>query len=204
MAFQPAPACANVTIQGRSVASSLFAGENSLNFLSQAMTTVTQSQIESLVDVVADWWATNMEALCTSFTQLDKVEGRGLASQEDVYHVINPAYVGNVAGDPLPFTDTVAVSFRTGTTGRSARGRAYQWGLAEAHTNGSFLTTAFSEALITAWEALQTAVQSEGFDHVVLSRWSNGVLRENARPLAVTSYILVDDIVDTQRGRKPD
>jgi len=118
-----------------------------------------------------------------------------------VFASVTPARLGTQTGDKAPGNVSFVIKFLTGLTGRSARGRVYMCGLTETQLAGDKVTTAYGDAARTVWEELAGALGGTGFEHVVLSRYTDGVLRENALPRLITSYAITDYTVDTRRLR---
>lgn len=201
MAFQPAPTCAQVTLRFVDSTDGTFIGENTLNFRNQAGVAFVLSELQLLVTTIADWWSTTLSPITSIDATLASISARALDSEEAPYWEVTIGDDGTQVGDRVSANVTLSVSFRTGLTGRSARGRAYMVGMAETQVSGNQVTPAYAGAVVAAWEALGAAVSGEGFDHVVLSRFTGGAARPVASPRIITSYTLTDNRVDTQRDR---
>lgn len=102
----------------------------------------------------------------------------------------------------LPANVTLAVSLRTPFAGRSFRGRTYWIGLPEGSVTGDFVNASSAQNILTAVRALIDVVpQPLNAQLVVVSRFANGQPRAVGVATPVTSAILVDTRVDTQRRR---
>jgi hypothetical protein len=202
MAFQPAPACASAILRYTSAVTGGFLFANVLNFKSGTDTNFTVGDLENLGDAIASWWASNVEALMSDGVSLQSIQLRGLESQEAAYTTMVYNYQGNVTSPRLPMNAAAVLTLRTSFTGRSARGRIYHAGLCEVQVGGDNLNSPFATALQTAYAALPTDVESNvGAQLCVLSRFNNGAMRPTAVPYVVTSVLLRDARIDTQRRR---
>lgn len=200
MAFQPAPACASATMTYRSVTGNQFWGQNVLNFRKADGTAFQQGDADDLATRLQDWHADTLSEIQSASIQLTEIYVRGLASQVDVFSVLNPNHAGTQVGEAASSKFTIALKFGTGMTGRTARGRVYQCALSESQLEGKSVTVAYAAALIDAWELLPSVI-GVSYEHVVLSRWENKVKRVTALPQVITSYSLADTILDTRRKR---
>lgn len=118
---------------------------------------------------------------------------------------ISPAEGGtNVsAGEALPNNVSLCVSFRTNLRGRSFRGRNYLPPLPEQLVDGNTVLPATVAAIVDAYEAFLAGVTGVGLTWVVVSRFSNGAPRVTGLATEVTSVIVTDPTVDSQRRRLP-
>lgn len=113
-----------------------------------------------------------------------------------------PPIQGSVNSPVLPANVTFAVSLRTPFAGRSFRGRTYWIGLPEGSVNGDFVGPSTAQNILTTVRALIEEVpQPLNAQLVVVSRYSNGAPRAVGIATPVTSAVLVDNRVDTQRRR---
>lgn len=201
MAFQSAPDCAQATIVG------LINGVTTNTTLIFAHPTAQylQADINSLAIAVDDWFGTELlPFLCSQFTYV-QTEVRGLESLTDLQSIYNAnTGVGGDSNNPLPALLAACISFRTGATGRSARGRNYIPGLSEANIglNENQIETTTLNALAAAYADIPTYVNPYDWDHVVLSRYTANAARPTATYRTVTQYIFTDNLWDTQRRRK--
>jgi hypothetical protein len=110
---------------------------------------------------------------------------------------------GDETSEALPAQNTIALSWRTGFTGRSKRGRTFHVGLSEASVEGSFILTTPALATLAAYENLITLLQAAGYDLGVLSYVTAGAPRVTPLFTAYNSVIFADTIVDSMDSRKP-
>jgi hypothetical protein len=200
MAFQSAPDVASAeilyTLQNGVIA------ENVLYFRNSGY---DQAAVDDLAEAVDGWMATyGLDILSIAYLY-NFVHVKGLQDIVDVEAINNTnAGAGTGAAGFLPNETSLALSFRTGFTGRSARGRVYLMPPGEADMSDlNHITTTYRNAVQTAYENLGVQAAVAGWQHVVLSRISGGAPRVTATNLAVTDYIVTDLTLDSQRGRKP-
>jgi hypothetical protein len=99
---------------------------------------------------------------------------------------------------------TIAVSWRTGITGRSFRGRTYHLGLSEAQYVGSTLEVTPAGLILTAYDALLTTINAiSGNQMGVLSRYADKAPRVNGLLTPISNVEFVDLVLDSQRRRLP-
>jgi len=165
----------------------------------------SQSDIDALASVVDAWVGAYVLPIQSTALEYVNTSVKGLQSIIDLIGN-NNAHAGNGAltGARVPNESTLAISFRTALSGRSARGRMYVPTVSASQLAG---TNEVNSTFITDWtlalSALRVAALDDGWVHSVLSRVTAGVLRSEAVPFTITNYIAVDNILDSQRGRKP-
>lgn len=109
---------------------------------------------------------------------------------------------GDLLGAGVPGNVTVAVTFASGLTGRSQRGRLFQVGLDDGQIDGNDLTAGTPAAIADAWSDFfaQLATDTLAATHVIASYCHNGSWRTNAQLTPVLSYFC-DNHLDSQRRR---
>lgn len=155
------------------------------------------SSEESLANAwVEDVQGTYLDA-CNSLYTLDKLLVQNVDGVTSAYEkIINAA--GSITGDLYAFQCAPVISWRTGLTGRSNRGRSYMPPVAEADVSGggilggTFVTKL--QAYVTATLQVTESVLGGTFNLVVYSR-------KNSTSNPVTGG-LVRTIIGTQRGRR--
>jgi len=112
---------------------------------------------------------------------------------------------GEVAGTSEPNEVSYCLSLRTASRGRSARGRWYWLGMATGQRlDQNRVNTTFRAAAPAALDALRTRLANVGYAWVIVSFIANGAPRVGGPVyFPVTSIITVDDILDSQRRRRP-
>lgn len=178
--------------------------ENTLYF-DRTPGTVSAGILPTVGGLLANWWSTAYAPLVSTQVELNEIYLTDLTTATSPTYTFAPtvAIVGGDASPPLPKNVSLAVSFRTAGRGRSARGRNYVYGLTEADVTGDTVSSTTEGSFQTAYNALITALSSEGFTWVVVSRYSNGVARTTALKQPVTSVVVVDPTVDSMRRRLP-
>ena len=177
--------------------------ENTLYYTKPSPSNV---EVEALVDVVTAYIRDSIIPLLTEAISLIRVIGT-LLDVVDGFTVTNttglPA-AGEVVQSSFksfPKNVSLAVSFRTAASGRSGRGRNYVAGLADQRDANDQLSSAYANQIVTAWEGLRGIGGDDGWSQVVVSRKSGGVLRPVGVTEVVTSTILTDRTLDSQRRR---
>lgn len=168
----------------------------------------TPPAIGDLVDLSSDlqaWWIANYGPLAHNGVTLREIFLTDLTSSSGpTFTRVPPSLtVGGVGGEALPNNVTCSVSFRTGSRGRSFRGRNYFVGLADSQVAHNTLASGFVTALIDAYEALAPAITSVDVTWVVVSRFSGGVERAAGVTTPILTVSVVDDTVDSMRTRLP-
>lgn len=111
---------------------------------------------------------------------------------------------GGVGGTPLSNNVSYCVSFRTGLTGRSNRGRNYIPGISQANLiTPNRIDATYRAAVVSAYQDLLPGGSVTIGDWVVASRFHNKLPRTTGVTTPITSVITVDDILDSQRRRLP-
>lgn len=163
----------------------------------------TNARIEQLVDIVRAWLVSDWADVAVADWSAVKIEGRGWNSVEDVYDVDNASTPGTLTGAAMPSEVTIAVSLRTGLTGRSRRGRVYHVGIGETNIIGDLISEAYQTNIETAYANLITAASAADFSWVVASFVTGGAPRAIGSAATIQEVLIVDRIVDSQRKRKP-
>lgn len=201
MAFQSVPDCAQATVI-QTLNDSLI--NTTLGFHFDTGQYV-QSDINALAVAIDAWFGTEVLALLSSGLVYQQTDVRGLENIADLEASINTTQgIGADTNDPLPALTAACISFRTGFSGRSSRGRNYIAGLSTANmdTNENLIVQSTVDALVAAYEEIPTYLGASGWEHVVISRFSLGVPRVTGTFLPVTTYLFTDRRWDTQRRRK--
>ena len=180
-------------------------GETATNVIHVRYTlgAITGAAVTALFNALDTWFNTSWAPNASTSWQTD------LYSAVDLTAVDGPVYtrVNAISGDntlgPLPAQNTVAISFRTGLSGRSRRGRLYHVGLSKDQVTASTLASGVAAALITAYSELVDAFIDIDWELVIASFVSNGAPRAAALLTPVNQVILSDPIVDSMDTRKP-
>ena len=198
MAFQPAPNVAEFLINqrlfGEQVQNTLYAIRNP---------DWDAASLSNAVAAVASWFEDSIMPLRSTDLSLVGVDARALTTENApfVSFPISPTVQGGVLSASASGSIAWVISFRTGLTGRSARGRNYCAGIAEADTAQNLVSEPFATGTVAAYELLPSIFGQFGAIHVVLSRQAAKVIRPAAFAFAITAYVAVDRNVDSQRRR---
>lgn len=111
------------------------------------------------------------------------------------------AGVGGIAAEPYSIAVAAVVTNYTGARGRSGRGRTYYTGLMETHwTNGAL--TAPAQTMVLEWHAaIDAAINTAGFDYVLVSRWQNHVELTTPQVYPIGSWAIRSSKSGSQRRR---
>lgn len=179
--------------------------ENTLYFLAE--TTPGSSDLVDLATFCRGWrdvYLKPLQGVHCLFREAYAVSLTSATAPTGAY-VENPPEAGDYTGTPLPNNVTVSVSFRTEGRGKSSRGRNYALGLTEtalSSTLGQSIQATYAADLLAAYEELITTPPT-GWTWVIVSRYTNGAPRGTGIYIPITSVILADDTIDSQRRRLP-
>jgi hypothetical protein len=172
----------------------------------------TGAQIADWLDQLRTLISADLMPLLATAIQFLELVGRLLdtASSIGLSLPITPDVTGGVAVEPMPNNVAYTISFKTGLSGRSFRGRNYIGGLPNTAVTGNDIEAGTRTGLLDYYTALQAMADSNGTPWVVVSRFS-GVDPITGDPIprvtGVTTPILTvstfDLTVDSQRRRLP-
>jgi hypothetical protein len=201
MAFIPAPniimAEARVLIDGQRC-------EN--RFMCNNQGAVTAEALQDVAIEVWNWWELNYANVITTNVRLVEVVTTDLTTITGAQFTYAPdtTTFGIFGGAPMPNEVSLAISLRTGNRGRSARGRYYQVTVGQEGMDGiNTVSATYAAAAVAAGTNLITRLSSLA-PLTIVSYRSGGVVRPGGPVyFPVTSAVLVDNIVDSQRKRRP-
>lgn len=198
MAFQPAPGIALVEMRGVLHGQRV---ENTLHF--RAAGTISQESLQLLVNAIGDlvgdeeylaYWPNEFQ--WTEIYARDLTTAIGAQATDATV-----AGLTGAAGAGMPGNVTLAITLRTGLTGRSARGRVYWMGITEGSVVGNAINPAVAAGFVDVLEDIRAAALAVGWELVVLSRQQAGVVLASAIGYDVTTIGVSDLNTDSQRGR---
>ena len=131
-----------------------------------------------------------------NFTAVTARDLQSVAGAVGTYAIPQPA-PGTINADLMPANCAAVISWRTGLSGRSARGRSYIFGLQDGAAIGSTLTNA-QIALLTALSNAIGSFTNAGGVGVLFSILSKTLV--NTFPVR---NAIIDAIMDSQRRRLP-
>lgn len=201
MPFVPAPLLAEVQFR------TTLSGEQTMNRIHVDMLEAPDAtNLAELALTCADVWTGNISAITPPELVLREVYVKSLAEQpgpEATFSATLPA-AGTLGQPPLPNNVTIAVSLRSGNTGRSARGRWYWQGLTEGQVTGNQVADGTQNAIDAALTNLRLAIAGIDRQWVIASFFSGGGPRPGGPVyFPVTDILLVDGVIDSQRRRLP-
>lgn len=201
MPFVPAPNIVQVEIRA------LLDGQKIENrFMVNALTTPTAEIIADICNLVSVWAQSDYFPLLPNAVSLVEVFARDMSSIDGLQHTIVPAgaVVGGQAVVPMPNEVSFCISFRTGNSGRSARGRFYVLAIPKDLVTGNHINATLRGQLTGAGTSLIAALDSGGFALTIVS-YRTGNAPRTGGPVyyLVTTAVSTDDFVDSMRRRKP-
>lgn len=178
--------------------------ENTLFF--ETIGPATTADCENLALDVNGWWGAFVRPLQPTDVTLREVYARVMLNGEAPEGTSTDGLpdTGTKVGTALPNNVTHAISFRTGFSGRSRRGRNFIIGLVETDVTRNQVAA----GVVTLWtaayrELLPGAGNIPTAIWVVYSQYSNKVLRTTGLATPVNNVVFTNDVVDSQRRRLP-
>jgi len=199
MPYIPCENCVRVSLQQR------LAGQVVVNTISLLKAgSVVSADLPLVCSAAQGWWENYIAPnVATGFT-LEYVNAIDLttASSPSYSLAITPPSAGEISvGSGLPNNAAAVISWRTDLRGRSFRGRMYLAGLLDTSLASSTrISSTTQTALAIAAVNLSSFFDSLDFAHVIISRFSGGVARDEGFPATVTSAV-IDIFVDSMRRR---
>ena len=164
------------------------------------------SSLEAAAIAAWDWWENDLAPNLTVDVALREVVATNMGSIDGAQFMYAPdaTTTGELSGPTLPNEVAICLSFRTGNRGRSARGRMFISGLPDnSRDTPNTISTTYASAILTSGAALLTAFTGTP-QFVIVSYFSEGAARPGGPVyFPVTSVVLTDRVVDSQRRRKP-
>lgn len=159
--------------------------------------------LDDMTFIIEAWLNNSWDVVAAEAWQADLITALSLDEEEGLIRTRVSTATGLITSEPLPSQDTVALSFRTGFSGRSRRGRNYHVGLTENSTTGSYINSTAIANLITAYQQLITDLANDDFALGVLSYVSDGAPRVTPLFTPYVNVIITDTVVDSMDTRKP-
>ena len=164
---------------------------------------VATADCQAIGDTLADWWRGYMKPLLTSSITLREVYVRGAdftTGNPEYTSTVGLPATGDVQLESMPGNVALCVSFRTGLTGRSFRGRNYISGMNDGVVSGNQFQTSFVNNVVLAYTEIAGNVPS-GFTWGVASFQTNGVANVPGLFHPIQSVLATDVNVDSMRSR---
>lgn len=199
MALPPIPNSARVELRFTCLGEQI---ENTLWF-DHGDTLPNNADLGTLADLVGEWWTTNVRILQHTALTLREIyvqtqDGSGI---EWTAVPDSTSDSGTLDTEAMPNNVVLCVSFRTGLSGRSYRGRNYVPGLTVTGVVGNFVTQVFADDMVAAYTELLVATSTGEWTWGVASHFSAGVPRIEGVITPITSVVVTDLAVDSQRRR---
>ena len=192
-----------MTYDGQQVENTLWFGNDSAP---------TASDMATLGGALLGWWSTSLADYMVSTVVLREIVVTDMTSDTGPQVTQDGlGTTGNVEQDGMPGGTSLAVSFRTTSRGRSFRGRNYIVGIPIPQiVDISGVLDVYAAGLVDAYKAILTDVDLGNYQWVIASRFS-GVDPDTGKPIPrvagvatpVTTVLIVDQTVDSQRRRLP-
>lgn len=201
MPFVPAPNLVQVEIRATRALQNI---ENRINV--DMLAAPDETNMAALANIVWTWVQDFYIPLLPNDTVIRELVLSDQSAIDGFQLIWNPGpETGAVGGGSLPNAVSIALSLRTHSRGRSARGRFFWLGLALGFmATENELNNTIAAAIETAGNELRAAIVTGGFAWVIASYFSGGVARPGGPVYyTVENTLLVDQIVDSQRRRKP-
>jgi len=198
MAFQRVPNTIIVEVRGTSFSEAV---ENTFYYTYVAAP--DEADLETLLEaleavITADW----LEVLPDSCT-ITELYARDLDAEVAAQALIpQTTGQGTATGDGMPSFNSIAVSRRSGQTGRSARGRIFWLGLSESMVQGQTVMSTPRSNILAAVVNFDAAAQGLGYTPVIVSRYHDHVKRTLGVTYEIEGWSFTDFSVDTRRSRK--
>jgi hypothetical protein len=201
MPFVPAPNIVEVQLRAT------FDGQQVMNRIHvNVLHAPTEADCAAVAAAVGDWWDTNVQALVATNVVMREIYVKSVATANGPEATFSAGFplVGTKAGDSLPNNVALAVSLRTGLTGRSARGRWYWYGITEDQVDANTMMGGTIASIDAAITNLLNEIEALGFLWVIVSYIANGGPRVGGPVyFTVNTITVVDSTVDSQRRRLP-
>lgn len=165
---------------------------------------ITTVNLTALAMVFRNWWTTTGKAQANAGTALSRVVVTDVSVASGLQVISAPGLpeAGTIAGVDTPSNVALALSWRTGYSGRSFRGRTYFAPLQAGDVATNYVSVSRVASIQAAYATLRTNLATAGYPLVIASFYNNGAPRAAGVATPVTELI-VNTRVDTQRRRLP-
>lgn len=200
MAFVPVPFGAQVEIRGTLHGSQV---ENVLWF--KGAVEWSASSLGTLCTDVANTFVTEVLPLMSSDFVLREVYATAQYSRTGPFSVAVAAggVVGGVASTCRNAAESLCLKLLTENRGRSYRGRLYQMAIPSSQLDDSRWTEGTLSAFVGAWNSFRGVMSDLDRTWSVCSRRANNADRASGILTPITLVSVTDNVVDSQRRRKP-
>lgn len=154
-----------------------------------------------------NWWETSMAPETSEHVLLREVVATDLTTDSGPQFTYAPdaTTTGTITGAAMPNECALCVSLRSSSRGRSARGRWFMAGIArEAMADDNNVNSGFATSVASVLATLVSNIETAGQALVIVSYVHDGVPRVGGPVyFPVTSVLVLDTVIDSQRRRKP-
>lgn len=198
MAFQAAPNTIKIVFEGM---------QNNVPVVNiyhvQTPTTPVHGDLTATINVFLAWWVDTVRGGIHESYILQSIVATDISIEngEQVTYQLLADGDGAATGEPCAGNGAMVISWRSGLTGRSNRGRTYIGGLPQsALATAQNLDTSYALSYAVAGTELIDAVAALGSKLVIVSRWLNNARRAVALIIEIVE-VIVDTKVDSQSRR---
>lgn len=165
----------------------------------------TSGNLSTLSAAVQSWVTTDYALRLPQEVAITEVRLTSLHTQNGIQLSSPMTVTGAGVNGAMPNEVTLCVSLRSAFVGRSARGRFYLLGIPkDAVTTQNRVSATYRGLAAGTLQALIGAVNGSGFVTVIVSYITNKAPRPGGPVyFVVQTAVVVDDIVDSQRRRRP-
>lgn len=164
---------------------------------------VTEGVMQSVAEELHLWWDNELRPLQGQAWRLDRIMLRDLSAENSFEYVYGVGVNGALAEASMPANVTIAMSLRTGLSGRSFRGRLFHVGFTDPQVNGNVLAVGVASDLLAAYSTLLSMLPGVDCELVVVSYQADGAPRAEGLATPVISISLVNQNIDHQDRRLP-
>jgi len=198
MAFQPVPNVAQVTVHGR------VDGQLTINdlYFEIAGGGITPVNLFALTTAVSNWVSGNLFSVLSEDWSAERCIGRDLTIANSFVVTVSDPVTGASASEAAPNNVAACISFSSGFSGRSGRGRNYIPGIPNDQITLNTMAAPFMVSLIEIYSALVGAgTFLAGWQMCVVSRRFGGAVRPEGVPFPVLSVGFTRPYVASMRSR---
>jgi len=169
------------------------------------------SSISAWLVEMRDLISSDLLPFLSSALELLELVGKLLDAASSISATVTPPspVSGSDINAAMPNHVSYTISFRTGLSGRSFRGRNYVPGLTAGSVSGNVIDSTTRTGILDFYNTLLALATTEGYQMVVVSRYSgvdsNGdpIPRVTGVTTPILSFGTADLTVDSQRRRLP-
>lgn len=202
MAFVPAP---NIVMAEWRCLRNLQQVENRM--MINMLQAPTAALMTPLATTLWNWWQNDHAGKLSNSVQLASVVLTSMHVQNgpQVTYAPSTTVVGTDSTTQLPNEVSICVSLRSGFRGRSARGRWYMLSVTQGNmSSANSITPTHATACATSVQNLLNTITGAGYAPSIVSYRTNNAPRPGGPVyFVITGTMVVDNLVDSQRRRKP-